>query len=158
MSRPWRRAAEDVRPYHAPRHVRAHGRARRPRRAVYAKAPAGTPRTRGRPRQARPSRVAQVGAALTFPSGRPRQARPSRVAHGRARRPRRAVYAKTPTGTPRTRGRPRTSAPTRKKASVYSVTGRRPFCVFCGKKKEGGRDGARPSRGKTKRPPEGGGL
>ena len=92
------------------------------------------------------------------PTRRPRQARPSRVAHGRARRPRRAVYAKTPTGTPRTRGRPRTSAPTRKKASVYSVTGRRPFCVFCGKKKEGGRDGARPSRGKTKRPPEGGGL
>ena len=46
------------------------------------------------------------------PTRRPRQARPSRVAHGRARRPRRAVYAKAPAGTPRTRGRPRTSAPT----------------------------------------------
>ena len=171
--RNWR-AAEDVRPYQAPRHDHTHGRARRPRRAAYAKTPTGTPRTRGRPRTSapttpscllagsRPCTLAKTDCGVTRYSGRrshiglcqncvceasafqrrtptrrPRQARPSRVAHGRARRPRRAVYAKTPTGTPRTRGRPRTSAPTRKNASVYSVTGRRPFCVFCGKK--GGR-------------------
>ena len=159
--RNWR-AAEDVRPYQAPRHDHTHGRARRPRRAAYAKTPTGTPRTRGRPRTSAPTtpsrllagsrpctlaktdcgvarysgRRSHIGLcqncvceASAFqrrtPTRRPRQARPSRVAHGRARRPRRAVYAKTPTGTPRTRGRPRTSAPTRKKR----------FCVFCDRPK-----------------------
>ena len=99
MSRPWRRAAEDVRPYHAPRLLAGS------RPCTLAKTDCGVARYSGRrshiglcqncvceasafqrrtptrrPRQARPSRVAQVGASLTFPSGRPRQARPSRVA------------------------------------------------------------------------------
>ncbi len=231
--RNWR-AAEDVRPYQAPRHDHTHGRARRPRRAAYAKTPTGTPRTRGRPRTSAPTRLRAMSAHMVgrdvpgaprtrrrprgrhghaggrgrpplprsrllagsrpctlaktdcgvarysgrrshiglcqncvceasafqrrTPTRRPRQARPSRVAHGRARRPRRAVYAKTPTGTPRTRGRPRTSAPTRKNASVYSVTGRRPFCVFCGKKRRADATERVPPVGKRKGLPEGGGL
>ena len=166
----------------------AHGRARRPRRAVYAKAPAGTPRTRGRPRTSAPTTPSRLLAgsrpctlaktdcgvarysgrrnhiglcqncvceASAFqrrtPTRRPRQARPSRVAHGRARRPRRAVYAKAPTGTPRTRGRPRTSAPTTLHAMSAHMVGRDVPGAPCTRRRPRGRHGH--AGGRDKRGP-----
>ena len=84
------------------------------------------------------------------PTRRPRQARPSRVAHGRARRPRRAVYAKTPTGTPRTRGRPRTSAPTTLRAMSAHMVGRDVPGAPCTRRRPRGRHGHAGGRG---RPP-----
>ena len=84
------------------------------------------------------------------PTRRPRQARPSRVAHGRARRPRRAVYAKTPAGTPRTRGRPRTAAPTTLRAMSAHMVGRDVPGAPCTRRRPRGRHGHAGGRG---RPP-----
>ncbi len=75
------------------------------------------------------------------PTRRPRQARPSRVAHGRARRPRRDVYAKTPAGTPRTRGRPRTSAPTTLRVMSAHMVGRDVPGAPCTRRRPRGRHG-----------------
>ena len=90
MSRPWRRAAEDVRPYHAPRLLAGS------RPCTLAKTDCGVARYSGRRshiglcqncvceasafQRRTPTRRTRRSASLTFPSGRPRQARPSRVA------------------------------------------------------------------------------
>ena len=124
MSRPWRRAAEDVRPYHAPRLLASS------RPCTLAKTDCGVARYSGRRSHIGLCQNCVCEASAfqrRTPTRRPRQARPSRVAHGRARRPRRAVYAKTPAGTPRTRGRPRQARPSRVAQVGASLTASGPL-------------------------------
>ena len=112
-------------PYHAP-----HGRARRPRRAAYMETPTGTPSGARAAEDVGPYHAHMVPARSTNPMvgrdvlGAPRTwgrhgdairragrrgrrplprahgAGPYHAPHGRARRPRRAAYMETPTGTP----------------------------------------------------------
>ena len=89
------RAAGDVGPYHAPRPVRTHGRARRPRRAAHTRTPSGT----------------HTGTRAAGDVGPYHAPRPVRT-HGRARRPRRAAHTGTPSGTPTGTRAAGTSAPT----------------------------------------------
>ena len=97
---PCTRAAEDVGPYHAP-----------PPRHLVGRDVPGAPRQRNAPWGRRRERHGDAGRR-----GRRPLPCPTTVPPGRARRPRRAAPTErppgTPTGTPRVRGPPRTSAPT----------------------------------------------
>ena len=118
-------APHGVGPYHAP-----HGRARRPRRAAYMETPTGAPSGARAAGDVGPYHIPMVSVRSTHPMvgrdvpGAPRTrkrhgdahshagrrgrrplprahgAGPYHAPHGRARRPRRAAYMGTPTGTP----------------------------------------------------------
>ena len=104
-----------------PRHVRTHGRARRPRRAVSTGTPTGTPTGMRAAEDVGPYHVSPPSAS------RATSAPPYHVrTHGRARRPRRAAPTGTPTGTPRVHGPPGTSAPTMYRATQRPCPAPRP--------------------------------